>query len=78
VLGFGDFFYNYLFYGPVTATGLVEHLSPTVELIISGVVTADVKLPSISGRLRGIFLQREGFSETALCNADHAFEMRRR
>ena len=78
VFGFGDFFYNYVFYGPVTATGLVERLSPTIELIISGVVNAKATSTSIVGLLRGIFLQREGFYETALCNADHTFEMRRR
>lgn len=71
VFNFGTFFYNYVFYGPVTATGLVERLSPTTELVVSGSVNAIAAPTSIVGHLRGVFLEREraGFWETALCNS---------
>ena len=79
VFDFGTFSYNYVFYGPVTATGLVERLSPTTELVVSGSVNAIATPTSIVGHLRGVFLEREraAFWETALCNSDHSFEMRR-
>ena len=76
--GFGDFYYSYLFYGPVRGTGLLERLSATTELFISGAVSARPASTGVVGRLHGIFLEREGFSEKALCNSDHQFELRRK
>jgi hypothetical protein len=78
-LQFGSYYYYYYYYGPITASGIVERLSPTTELVISGTVSARASSSAIVGRLTGIFLQREDrFRVTTVCSSDHTFDMRRK
>lgn len=78
---FGSYFfsyYYYYYYAPISVTGLVERVSPTTMLLISGSVRARASSSSIIGNLNGAVILREG-TTTGYCGSGfHTFEMRRR